>query len=156
MVDVGGQSEVGVAAPLVCRHHEFAVLYLELHEAQARCLVALRVGGAEEQHVVLAAALFPVDTVYERWQLLEVCRIAVHEYGAAVVPPVDAGFTVFLHVSLALHEELQLAFQFLPRDGMPFEDVEEVGRGEREPLVQEVADVPFPVLLRLSGREDPA
>lgn len=26
---------------------------------------------------------------------------------------------------------------------MPFEDVEEVGRGEREPLVQEVADVPF-------------
>ena len=70
MVDVGRKSEVGVGTALVGRNHEPAVVDLELHQAEARRLIALGVCGSEEQHVVLAVSLLPVDPGDQCRQLL--------------------------------------------------------------------------------------
>ena len=108
VIDVRRQTEVCVRAALVSRHHQFAVLYLELDERQARSLICLRIGGAEEQHIVLAVALLAVDFGDERRQLLKIGGVGVYKNGTAVVPSVDAHLAVLLHVAFALHEELQL------------------------------------------------
>lgn len=67
VVDVGRESKVSVAATLVGRKDKFPLVYLELHEAQARCLVRLGSGRAKEQHVILAAPSLPVDLCDQRW-----------------------------------------------------------------------------------------
>lgn len=108
VVDVRWQAEVRIRAALVSRHHQFAVLNLELNERQTRSLVCLRIGGTEEQHIVLAVALLAVDFGNERRQFLKIGWVGVHEDGTAVVSPVDAHLAVLLHVALTLHEELQL------------------------------------------------
>ena len=141
MVNVGRKTEVRIAAALVRRHHQLSVIYLELHEAEARSLIRLRVSGAEEQHVVLAAALLAVDLLNQPRQLLKVCRIAVDEDSAAVVPPGDSRLAVFLNVALALHEERQFAAELLARDAVGLEYVEQIARHQSKALVQEVANV---------------
>lgn len=66
MIDVCRQSKVGITAALVSCHHQFTLFYLKLNEAQARCLVALRISGPKKKHVILAVPFFPVDTLNER------------------------------------------------------------------------------------------
>lgn len=44
VVDVRGQAEVGIGAALVGGYYQLPIVNLELHEAQAGCLVALGVG----------------------------------------------------------------------------------------------------------------
>ena len=136
------------------RHNQFAVVDLELHEAQARSLVRFRIGRAEKQDVVLAVAPFAVNLRYEWRQFLEVGRVTVDQYLAAIIPPGNAGFPVPLHVSLALHEQLQFGTQFLSRQAVPLEDVEEVGRSEPQLFVQQVADIAFLIDLFLPFRQD--
>lgn len=53
VVYIGWQSKVSVTASLVGRQDQFALIYLELHQAQAWCLVTLCTCLAEEQHIVL-------------------------------------------------------------------------------------------------------
>lgn len=154
VIDVGGQPEVGVGTALVGRHHQLAAVDLELHEAEARRLIGLRIGGAEEEHIILAAALLPVDSVDEWRQLLEVGGVTVHQRMAAVIPPTDTRLPVFLHTTLTVHKEPQFVPEFAPGDIMPLEDVEQVGRSQRERLVKQVAARAFPAGLRLSGGEN--
>lgn len=61
VVNIGGKSQVGIGTALIGRHYQIAAVELELYEAEARCLVGLRVGGTEEEHIVLTAALLSVD-----------------------------------------------------------------------------------------------
>ena len=123
-------------ATLVGRQDQFALFDLELYEAEAWCLVAFRAGRTEEQHVVLAASFFPVDFANQRWQLLEIGRVGVHEDGAAVVPPVYPGFPVFLNLSFPAHEERQFASELFPCDIVSLENIEQFRRGQRYRLVQ--------------------
>lgn len=75
VVDVGRQTEVGVGAALVGRHHQFAVIDLKLHERQARSLIALGTGLSEEQDIVFRRAALLVNPGEQRRQLLEISRI---------------------------------------------------------------------------------
>lgn len=154
VVYVGRKSEVGVGTALVGRQHQLAAVDLKLHEAEARCLIGLCAGGSEEQHIVFAAALLPVDSVDEGRQLLEIGGIAVDERLAAIIPPADARLPVFLHTTLTVHKEPQFVFEFAPGDIMSLEDVEQVGRCQRERLVKQVAARAFPAGLRLAVDED--
>ncbi len=117
-------------------------------------MIGLRVGGSEEQHIVFAAALFPVDFGDERRQLLEVGGVTVHQRMAAVIPPTDTRLPVFLHTTLTVHKEPQFVPELAPGDIMPLEDVEQVGRSQRERLVKQVAARAFPAGLRLAVDED--
>ena len=53
VIYIGWQSEVCITASLIGRQNQLAFVYLELNQAQAWCLVALRTCLAEEQHIVL-------------------------------------------------------------------------------------------------------
>ena len=117
-------------------------------------MIGLRVGGSEEQHIVFAAALFPVDFGEERRQLLEVGGVTVHQRMAAVIPPTDTRLPVFLHTTLTVHKEPQFVPELAPGDIMPLEDVEQLGRSQRERLVKQVAARAFPAGLRLAVDED--
>ena len=117
-------------------------------------MIGLRVGGSEEQHIVFAAALLPVDSVDEWRQLLEVGGVTVHQRMAAVIPPADTRLPVFLHTTLTVHKEPQFVPELAPGDIMPLEDVEHVGRSQRERLVKQVAARAFPAGLRLAVDED--
>lgn len=143
MVEVSWQSKVGIAATLISRQDQFAFLYLELHQTQARGLVGLHPSGTEEQHIVFRATFLAVDLANEWRQLLQIRRITVDKYRPTIVPPADAGLPVFINVALALHEELQFALQFLPCDGMSLENVQKVSRGKRELLIEQVAYCTF-------------
>nr|DAQ36156.1 MAG TPA: hypothetical protein [Caudoviricetes sp.] len=138
VVNVGRQSEVRITAALVGGQNQFTTVQLELHQTQAGRLVAFRTGLTQEKHVVLAVAFLPVDFRYQRRQLLEICRVTVHQDGTAVIPPVDAGLPVLLHVTFPLHEQLELAAEFLAGDIMPLEYVKQVRRCQRQLLVQKV------------------
>ena len=154
VVDVRREAEAGIAAALVGRQHQLAAVYLELHQAETRCLVGLRTRLAEEQHVVLAVAPLAVDAVDERGQLLEVGGVAVDQYRPAVVPPLHAHLAVPLGEPLATHEQLQLVAQLLAGDVMRLEDVEQVGGRKLQPLVEQVGYRSFFVLLHLAFRKD--
>lgn len=145
MVNVGRQAEVGVRTALVCRYNELRILNLELNERQTRSLVALRVGGTEEQDIVLGTAALGIDPGDKRRQLLKICRVTVDEDGAAIVPSVYAGLAVLLHRALAAHEELQFGAELFAGYAMPLENIEQVGRGKRELLVDEIDDIALAV-----------
>ena len=53
MINVGRQSKISVRTPLVCGNDKPPIINLELHEAQARRLIALGIGGTEEQDIIL-------------------------------------------------------------------------------------------------------
>ena len=72
MIDVGRQPEVGIGAALVCCQYQFALIDLELYQAEARGLVALGIGSSEEEYIVLAIAFLAVYLLDQRWQLLEI------------------------------------------------------------------------------------
>ena len=78
VVQVRRQSEVCIGATLIRCHDETAVLNLELHQTQARSLIALGIRGAQEQHIVLAAALLPVDLGDKRGQFLKISGVTVN------------------------------------------------------------------------------
>ena len=53
MINVGRQSKISVRTPLVCGNDKPPIINLELHETQARRLIALGIGGTEEQDIIL-------------------------------------------------------------------------------------------------------
>lgn len=79
MVDVRRQSQVCITAALVCGEDKLSVVYLELHEAEARCLVAFRTGLAQEEDIVLAVPFLFVDFLNQPWQFLKISRVAVYK-----------------------------------------------------------------------------
>ncbi len=87
VVQVRRQSEVCIGATLIRCHDETAVLNLELHQTQARSLIALGIRGAQEQHIVLAAALLPVDLGDKRGQFLKISGVTVDKCLTAIAPP---------------------------------------------------------------------
>ena len=93
MIEVGRQTEVGIAAALVGGQHQLTQLNLESYQAKALCLVALGICRTEEKHIILAAALLTLDALDERWQLFEVGWITIDERCTAIVPPVNANTT---------------------------------------------------------------
>ena len=150
MIDVGRKAEVGVRTALVRRYDQLTLVYLELHKAQAGRLVRFHACRSKEQHIVLAAAPFPVYSFYKGRQLLHVGRVAVHQRMAAVVPPRYAGLPVSFNAAFALHEQAEFVLQLFPGDAVSLEYVEQVGRVECKMLVEQVADAPFSVRLRFS------
>lgn len=98
VVNIGRQPEVRVAAALVGRQNQFPVIQLELYQTQAGCLITFGTSLTQKKHIVLAVALLPVDFRYQWRQLLEIGRITVHQDGTAIIPPIDAGLPVLLHV----------------------------------------------------------
>lgn len=117
-------------------------------------MIGFCVGGSEEQHIVFAAALFPIYFGDERRQFLEVGRVTVHQRMATVIPPADARLPVLLDLTLAAHEEPQFVFELSTGDAVALEDVEQVGRSQRERLVKQVAARAFPAGLCLAVDED--
>ena len=61
MVNICREPEVCIGTALVCRYDKFSLVDLELYKAQARCLVALGIGGTKEQDIVLAVPLLAID-----------------------------------------------------------------------------------------------
>ncbi len=53
MINVGRQSKISVRASLVCGNDKPSIIDLELHETQARRLIALGIGGTEKQDIIL-------------------------------------------------------------------------------------------------------
>lgn len=68
----------------------------------------------------------------------------------AIIPPGDAGFTITLHVTLSLHEELKFLPQLLSGDAVRFEDIEQVGRCQGKTFIQQIPDNSLFVSLFLS------
>lgn len=87
MVNVGRQPEIGIAAALVGRHYEQAVLYLKLYQRQARLLVGLRAGFAKKQDIVFALTHFLLDFLHKCRKLAEIGRITIDKLFAAIILP---------------------------------------------------------------------
>lgn len=71
MINVSRQSEICITAALVCGQHQFSIVNLKLHQAQAGRLVAFHTGLTQEKHIILTVTFLPVDFVYEWRQLLK-------------------------------------------------------------------------------------
>ena len=153
VVNVRRQPKVGIAASLVGRHHQFTFVYLKLHKAKARSLVAFHPGSPQEQHVVLTVALLRVDFGNKRRQLLKICRVAIHQGVTAIIPPCYTYLAVSFHVALTLHKQAKFCLQLLSRNTVALEYVEQVTRSKRQPLIQKIPDTAFLVYLEFTLSE---